>query len=185
MQWYRDDTIWVRGKDSIPFDTCFSYASWKISMDPSFSFIFLASAYNSIIPFSIKVRSFYTWRTSLSAKLELFMFFSQKLSIMILKNMWTNSWIITKSWIQSTISSFHGIFSLNYTLMVLVCEIYWTSSFSATSVIRNLSQSTGCPKKHRNSVTNWISSLLWISVVIPNFKPTILLCLLEFILWKR
>jgi len=29
---------------------------------------------------------------------------------------------------------------------------------------------TGCPKKHENSVTNWISSLLWISIVIPNFK---------------
>ena len=30
--------------------------------------------------------------------------------------------------------------------------------------------STGCPKKHGNSVTNSISSLLWISIVIPNFK---------------
>ena len=30
--------------------------------------------------------------------------------------------------------------------------------------------STGCPKKHGNSVKNWISSLLWISIVIPNFK---------------
>ena len=30
--------------------------------------------------------------------------------------------------------------------------------------------STGCPKKHGNSVTNWKSSLLWISIVIPNFK---------------
>ena len=29
---------------------------------------------------------------------------------------------------------------------------------------------TGCPKKHGNSVTNSISSLLWISIVIPNFK---------------
>ena len=29
---------------------------------------------------------------------------------------------------------------------------------------------TGCPKKHGNSVTNWISSLLWFSIVIPNFK---------------
>ena len=29
---------------------------------------------------------------------------------------------------------------------------------------------TGCPKKHGNAVTNWISSLLWISIVIPNFK---------------
>jgi len=29
---------------------------------------------------------------------------------------------------------------------------------------------TGCLKKHGNSVTNWISSLLRISIVIPNFK---------------
>ena len=29
---------------------------------------------------------------------------------------------------------------------------------------------TGCPKKHGNWVTNWRSSLLWISIVIPNFK---------------
>ena len=29
---------------------------------------------------------------------------------------------------------------------------------------------TVCPKKYGNSVTNWISSLLWISIVIPNFK---------------
>ena len=29
---------------------------------------------------------------------------------------------------------------------------------------------TGCPKKHGNLVTNWISSLLWISFVIANFK---------------
>ena len=29
---------------------------------------------------------------------------------------------------------------------------------------------TGCPKNHGNSVTNLISSLLWISIVIPNFK---------------
>ena len=29
---------------------------------------------------------------------------------------------------------------------------------------------TECPNKLRNSVTNWISSLLWISIVISNFK---------------
>ena len=29
---------------------------------------------------------------------------------------------------------------------------------------------TGCPNKHGNSVTNSLSSLLWISIVIPNFK---------------
>ena len=28
----------------------------------------------------------------------------------------------------------------------------------------------GVPKKHGNTVMNWISSLLWISVVIPYFK---------------
>ena len=31
-------------------------------------------------------------------------------------------------------------------------------------------KNTGCPKKHGNSVTNSISSLLWIGIVIPNFK---------------
>ena len=31
-------------------------------------------------------------------------------------------------------------------------------------------ESTGCPNKHGNSVTNSISSLLWISIAIPNFK---------------
>ena len=44
---------------------------------------------------------------------------------------------------------------------------------------------TGCPNKHGNSVTNSILSFLWIIIVIPNFKSLILLCLLEFILWKR
>ena len=34
----------------------------------------------------------------------------------------------------------------------------------------NIIYSTGCPKKHGNSVTNWISSLLWISIIIPSFK---------------
>ena len=29
---------------------------------------------------------------------------------------------------------------------------------------------TGCLNKHGNSVTNWISALLWISIVIPKFK---------------
>ena len=31
-------------------------------------------------------------------------------------------------------------------------------------------QDTGCPNKYRNSVTNSISSLLYISIVIPDFK---------------
>ena len=32
------------------------------------------------------------------------------------------------------------------------------------------SYTTGCSNKHGNSVTNSISSLLWISIVIPDFK---------------
>ena len=36
--------------------------------------------------------------------------------------------------------------------------------------LKGLSSHTGCPKKHGNSVTNSISSLLWISIVIPNYK---------------
>ena len=43
-----------------------------------------------------------------------------------------------------------------------------------TGIYSNLSINpevdTGCPKKHGNSMTNRISSLLWISIVIPNFK---------------
>jgi len=36
---------------------------------------------------------------------------------------------------------------------------------------------TGCPKKHGNSVTNSISSLLWISIVIPDSKShNIIMC---------
>ena len=31
-----------------------------------------------------------------------------------------------------------------------------------------IDRGTGCPKKHGNSVTNWISSLLCISIVIPK-----------------
>ena len=42
------------------------------------------------------------------------------------------------------------------------------SSFVGNQV--GADNTTGCPKKHGNSVTNWISSLLWISIVIPNFK---------------
>ena len=44
----------------------------------------------------------------------------------------------------------------------LVLRIYMTNIF--------LQFDTGCPIKHGNSVTNSISSLLWISIVIPNSK---------------
>ena len=45
--------------------------------------------------------------------------------------------------------------------------------------------STGCPKKHGNSVTNWISSLLWICIVIPNFKSHIIITSARVYFMKR
>jgi len=44
---------------------------------------------------------------------------------------------------------------------------------------------TGCPNKHGNSVTNWISSLLWISIKIPNFKSHDIIMSTRVILWNR
>ena len=37
-------------------------------------------------------------------------------------------------------------------------------------IFNNVLYNTGCPNKHGNSVTNLISSLLWISIAIPDFK---------------
>ena len=42
--------------------------------------------------------------------------------------------------------------------------------FASPFLLYCICSDTGCPKKHWNSVTNSISSLLWISIVIPNFK---------------
>ena len=36
--------------------------------------------------------------------------------------------------------------------------------------LKQINYTTGCPKKHGNSLTNSISSFLRISIVIPNFK---------------
>ena len=44
---------------------------------------------------------------------------------------------------------------------------------------------TGCPKKHGNSVTNSISSLLWISITIPNFKSHDIIMSARVYLMKR
>ena len=49
----------------------------------------------------------------------------------------------------------------------------------------NCQLSTGCPKKHGNSVTNWISSLLWICIVIPNFKSHIIITSARVYFMKR
>ena len=44
---------------------------------------------------------------------------------------------------------------------------------------------TGCPNKHGNSVTNSISSSLWISIVIPYFKSHNINMSARVYLWKR
>ena len=51
-------------------------------------------------------------------------------------------------------------------------ELYISLQFSSFTVFSEIffSFCTGCPKKHGNSVTNSMSSLLWISSVIPNVK---------------
>ena len=43
----------------------------------------------------------------------------------------------------------------------------------------------GCPNKHGNSVTNSISSLLWISIVIPDFKSHIIIMSARVYFMKR
>ena len=49
------------------------------------------------------------------------------------------------------------------------------SKMSKTQILETGMISTGCPKKHWNSVTNSISSLLLIGIVIPNFKSHIIM----------
>ena len=49
------------------------------------------------------------------------------------------------------------------------------SKISKTQILKTGMISTGCPKKHWNSVTNWISSLLLLGIVIPNFKSHIIM----------
>ena len=50
--------------------------------------------------------------------------------------------------------------------------LYLTYAWQRTKEVSSLlpHHYTGCPKKHGNSVTNLISSLILISIVIPNFK---------------
>ena len=67
-------------------------------------------------------------------------------------------------WIRSMISLNHVIYN----------DAHLNCAYFNCAVIRNrialIMWYTGCPKKHGNSVTNSISSLLWFSIVIPNFK---------------
>ena len=49
----------------------------------------------------------------------------------------------------------------------------------------NDASNTGCPKKHGNSVTNSISSLLWFSIVIPNSKSHNIIMSASVYLMKR
>ena len=60
-----------------------------------------------------------------------------------------------------------------HTLFLIECKLYvlFYNLQNYKLVTRPfLLQDTWCSKKHGNSVMNSISSLLWISIVIPNFK---------------
>ena len=61
-------------------------------------------------------------------------------------------------------------FSWFYSIMILDRWCWYRAYKLCFRNIRILQRSTWCPKKHGNSVTNWISSLLGISIVKPNFK---------------
>ena len=52
----------------------------------------------------------------------------------------------------------------SHVVHVLCGAIFWPLDVSCWILIQ------GVPKKHGNTVTNSISSLLWISIVIPNYK---------------
>ena len=61
-----------------------------------------------------------------------------------------------------------NIKGLQYQVVIKGLELRSLSLLSHPSI--QFLYVTRCPKKHGNSVTNSISSLLWISIVIPNFK---------------
>ena len=61
-------------------------------------------------------------------------------------------------------------FSWFYSIMILDRWCWYGAYKLCFRNIKILQRSTWCPKKHGNSVTNWISSLLGISIVKPNFK---------------
>ena len=65
-------------------------------------------------------------------------------------------------YLSINVSIYSTIYRLH--LSTLQCKYVFTLHSTAT---------TGCPNKHGNSVTNSISSLLWISIVNPNFKSHI------------
>ena len=68
-------------------------------------------------------------------------------------------------------SSFSNQFSsINLYYIFLSMLLADNSEKNVTDFGLYIDRATGCPNKHGNSVTNSISSLLWISIVIPDFK---------------
>ena len=53
---------------------------------------------------------------------------------------------------------------INLTTGMFRLHNWWTTNRAFYNALYRVSQ------KHGNSVTNWISSLYWISILIPNFK---------------
>ena len=76
------------------------------------------------------------------------------------------------------IRSFHLKFLANETINAFfratanhfLQKCCFSSDLTVNNIGINIFGYTGCPNKHGNSVTNSISSLLWISIVIQNFR---------------
>ena len=89
--------------------------------------------------------------------------YNGKLAIFIWSIMWSMFFYfkLSKSILKWKINNISVIFAQinkNWSLHAIQISFYFITIH------------TGCPKKHGNSVTNSISSLLWISIIIPNFK---------------
>ena len=68
-------------------------------------------------------------------------------------------------------SSFSNQFSsINLYYIFLSMLLADNSEKNVTDFGLYIDRTTGCPNKHGNSVTNSISSLLWISILIPDFN---------------
>ena len=65
--------------------------------------------------------------------------------------------------------NFHYIYEVFHKFPLYLWNVPLTSIMFMKCFI-NFNYIQGVPKKHGNSVTNSISSLLWISIVIPNFN---------------
>ena len=120
----------------------------------------------SITPLSISCWYTITLNRRLGSWWQLaVMFFGFTFDTLIFYEIWLIKFIEKQDFEYQLIAQYIG--STNLILGLLTYTLY---NFNPSKGFASLKCDRGCPKKHRNSVTNSISSLYWISIVIPNFK---------------